>query len=172
MAPISRAADLAPAAAPSAEAVIAGLRASGAHRVDALAFGLIEALARRANGRDGALGHRLQRRLGDLLQAYGTKLERANAQADQWAERLQRAFPQARQQIQRYRVDSGLAGLDGAGGLRQQAQRLETQAALMPLADLLTRLHAVNAAATETPATAARPSDAPSANAPERRALR
>ena len=146
-----------------AEAAIASLRASGAQHIDPLRFGLIEALARRASGRRGAIGQRLQRRLDELLQAYGAQVAQAGAEADQLAASLLQCFPQAGQQIQRCRAD---AGSNGLSGLRRLAQQLAAQAAPAPLADLLVRLQptaiaapvAQGAAATAIATTPAPPS--------------
>jgi hypothetical protein len=126
-----------------AEAAIAGLRANGAQHIDPLRFALIEALARRASGRRGAIGQRLQRRLGELLQAYGAQVEQAGAEADQLAATLAQRFPQSSAQIQGCRAETGTRGLIG---LRQLADALAAQAVPRPLAELLARLQPSGAA--------------------------
>ena len=120
-----------------ADAAIAGLRANGAQHTDPLRFAVIEALARRASGRGGAMGQRLQRRLGELLQAYGAQVAQAGAEADQLAAALAQRFPQSSAQIQSCRTETGSHGLIG---LRQLAEALAAQAAPRPLAELLARL--------------------------------
>ncbi|MCG1039604.1 DUF2894 domain-containing protein [Mycetohabitans sp. B7] len=52
-------------------------RASGADRLDPVRFRFIDALERRTAGHVGAVRHRLERRLGELLDAYAADLERA-----------------------------------------------------------------------------------------------
>ncbi len=126
-----------------AEAAIAGLRANDAQHIDPLRFAVIEALARRASGWRGAIGQRLQRRLGELLQAYGAQVEQAGAEADQLAAALAQRFPQSSAQIQGCRAETGTRGLSG---LRQLADALAAQAAPRPLAELLARLQPSGAA--------------------------
>ncbi|MCF7696061.1 DUF2894 domain-containing protein [Mycetohabitans sp. B2] len=53
-------------------------RASGADRLDPVRFCFIDALERRTAGHVGAVRRRLERRLGELLNAYAADLERAD----------------------------------------------------------------------------------------------
>lgn len=61
--------------------VLAGWRDSGADRADPVRFRLIEAMARRAAAHDGAARRLLDRRLAELVAAYGKGLARAD---DAW----------------------------------------------------------------------------------------
>jgi len=109
---------------------LAALRERGAHRLDPVRFRFIEALARRAAGREGAARRVLDGKLATLLTAYVERYEEARSQA---SNDLQHQLPSHRgplaelvRQIARHASQKGdvssahdaAAGVEPAGELK------------------------------------------------------
>lgn len=109
----------------------AALREHGAHRFDPVRFRYIEALAQRAAAHSGAVRQTLDRKLEQLLAAYGQRYEMARREAADAVNRLASRFPEAAGDLQR------LLAAGDYGGVRRRAARLEEQGRGRPLADLV-----------------------------------
>lgn len=112
--------------APDVPELIEALRAQGAQRLDPLRFRLIEALARRAAGRDGATRQHLDARLHALLAAQAARVAAARSVAEDSAAALAARHPQAAATAQALLRAGDLAGLrrlaaDLDGGQRRRA---------------------------------------------------
>jgi len=89
------------AADSGAQAALAAWREQGGHACDPVRFRFIESLARRAQTRQGATRQQLDRRLVALLSDYGTRVERARAEADALLADALRRFPHAADELRR-----------------------------------------------------------------------
>lgn len=120
----------APGQAADREREIAALRMDGAERLDPLRFHFIEALARRVQRQERAVGRILDGRLSEALAACRRRLERTRDEARQTIARATGRHPDAAGELQR------LFAAGDFGGLGRFVARLENDGRRSPLAEL------------------------------------
>ena len=81
--------------------VIASLRQAGADQFDPLQFHYIEALARRMNAQDGRVGHILNDKLAQALEAFNERFDRAQRDAKNAIAQTAQSHPQASVDLRR-----------------------------------------------------------------------
>jgi hypothetical protein len=126
-------AESAPARLADPGAAIAVLRQQGAWRLDPVRFCFIEALARRAESRQGSVRQLLEARLDGLIRAYEERFAQAGEAADALLDRAAARHPDAVGEWSALRAAGDLAGLRRAIAAREAAVLGKSRCAL-PLA--------------------------------------
>ncbi len=96
------------------DVMIDALRARGAEGFDPVGWRFIEAMARRMADHRGAPRRILERRLTEIVSAFGERFERASAPAQDALTRGKEAFPQHADALQQYADAGDFAGLHRA----------------------------------------------------------